>query len=226
MLLDHDGKALHAQYQSALPFPHIVLEPFYATDALTRALHALHTTPSYVWRKDEHAHQKHKHFLSVPAALPPAARTVLEDLQSARTLRFLTDLTGIANLKADPTLNGGGIHRIGRGGRLEVHADFNVHPKLGWYRRLNLLLYLNPGWNPAWQGALELWEPDMSRCARRIEPVFNRAVIFTITDQALHGHPHPLRGAQRLSIALYYYTVEPPPHIEVPHTTASWKQRP
>jgi hypothetical protein len=49
----------------------------------------------------------------------------------------------------------------------------------------------------------------MSRCVQRILPVYNRTVIFNITDWAFHGHPEPLtcpEGMTRKSIALYYFT--------------------
>jgi hypothetical protein len=42
-----------------------------------------------------------------------------------------------------------------------------------------------------------------------VEPLFNRAVIFTITSESLHGHPVPLNtpeNVSRNSIALYYFT--------------------
>ena len=57
-------------------------------------------------------------------------------------LEYLSKITGIDEpLISDPYLSGGGYHEIKRGGVLEVHADFNKHPKLNLDRRLNLLLY-------------------------------------------------------------------------------------
>jgi hypothetical protein len=43
-----------------------------------------------------------------------------------------------------------------------------------------------------------------------VEPIFNRAVIFSIED-APHGHPIPLNTPEdvyRYSLALYYFTDE------------------
>ena len=53
---------------------------------------------------------------------------------------------------------------------------------------MNVLVYLNRDWKEEYGGALELWSKDKSRCVRQILPVFNRTVIFTITDWAFHGH--------------------------------------
>ena len=53
-----------------------------------------------------------------------------------------------ADLMPDIGLHGGGLHQHGRGGKLNVHLDYNLHPKLHLQRRLNLIVYLTPGWKP------------------------------------------------------------------------------
>lgn len=118
-------------------------------------------------------------------------------------------MTGIEGLIQDPYLFGGGIHSVGAGGFLKIHADFNWHHKLNLYRRLNLLLYLNSDWQETWGGALELWDVDMASCRVSIPPLINRMVIFNTSDMSFHGHPDPLmcpENRMRNSIALYYYT--------------------
>ena len=66
-------------------------------------------------------------------------------------------------------MDGGGLHRSLPGGFLNVHTDFSAHhSKPGWRRRVNLLLYLNPEWQPDWGGELELWSKDMQRCVTRV----------------------------------------------------------
>jgi len=147
-------------------------------------------------------------------------------MYSAPVLQFLERLTGINGLMGDPSLLGGGVHKINRGGKLGVHADFNVHFRTQLHRRINLLLYLNKDWNAEWGGDLELWEKDMSKCCIKVAPVFNRAAIFNITDDAFHGHPHPLNtpeNVSRYSLALYYYTVDRPEHEKAPWHPVVWK---
>ena len=104
---------------------------------------------------------------------------------------------------------GGGLHKITSGGKLAVHKDYNVHPMKKIYRRLNLLIYLNKDWKQEWEGNLELWDKDHTKLEVSVEPLFNRAVIFTISEESLHGHPVPLNtpeNVSRNSIALYYFT--------------------
>ena len=103
-----------------------------------------------------------------------------------------------------------------------MHADFNLYPRLNVWRRLNLLLYLNENWDPAWGGELELWDRTGTQRVTAVSPIFNRVVIFDTSNYSYHGHPHPLMcppDRSRKSIALYYYTAQKPEGEIDPHTT-------
>jgi hypothetical protein len=143
---------------------------------------------------------------------PPVLRVVAEELNAPEFVSWLSELAGIPGLIADPSLEGGGLHQSGRGGFLNVHSDFTMHHyRKNWRRRVNVIVYLNPGWQEQWGGALEFWEPSMRRCAARYQPRLNHAVIFTTDEHSLHGFPDPLRcpeNVSRKSLAFYYYTVE------------------
>ena len=81
------------------------------------------------------------------------------------------------------------------------------------YRRLNLLIYLNKDWHPAWGGSLELWDTGGKARIKQIQPVFNRAVLFDTSNFSYHGHPEPVKcppDRSRKSLALYYYSAEYP----------------
>jgi len=65
-------------------------------------------------------------------------------LSSNKFLKFLKNLTNIKNLIPDVGLHGGGLHIHGSGGKLNIHLDYSIHPKLKLQRKLNLILYLNP----------------------------------------------------------------------------------
>jgi Rps23 Pro-64 3,4-dihydroxylase Tpa1-like proline 4-hydroxylase len=199
---------LAQEYRRAAPFPSTVLENFLEPQAV-RDLYREYDRVD--WMSYRH-YNENKQGGNI-ANLPPLVRSALEELNSPAFLRFLTRLTGIENLIADHELGSGGIHQSVRGGFLNIHADFTVHPyHADWHRRINILVYLNERWEADWGGELELWATDMSRCVRRVAPVFNRCVIFNTAQDSFHGHPEPMTcpdGVHRRSIALYYYTHEP-----------------
>lgn len=218
-----------AAYAAAEPFPHIVMDDF-LPQWVTRGILEEFPAPGQdaAWRHYEDDNQK-KLSNETEATLGPFTRHVIAQLNSSSFLGFLESLTGIEGLIPDPHLRGGGLHQIERGGLLKVHADFNWYPRLKLDRRLNLLLYLNEDWSEEYGGHLELWDTKMTRCERRVLPVFNRCVVFSTTDVAFHGHPEPLacpEGRTRKSLALYYYSNGRPEAEQAkPHST-QFKKRP
>jgi 2OG-Fe(II) oxygenase superfamily len=120
-------------------------------------------------------------------------------------------------LQFDYGLNGGGWHMHGTGGNNNVHLDYNIHPKLGMQRKLNIIVYMTPNWDSAWGGGLELWshDPETNRPKKLIKTVenkFNRAIIFDTTQNSWHGLPTHIscpEGILRKSLAAYYVCEAP-----------------
>jgi hypothetical protein len=199
-------------YRHAEPFPHLVEDAFVDPAVLARVLEEFEGMDRGGWHHSEGSHER-KWSLEDVRGFGPFTAALIAQLNSGPFISFLEELTGIRGLAADPHLRGGGLHEIRPGGLLGVHVDFNVHPRLKLYRRLNLLIYLNKEWDERWGGALELWDRRGQRCVRTIPPLFNRAVLFDTSSFSYHGHPHPLAcppGQSRKSVALYYYSLECP----------------
>jgi hypothetical protein len=207
---------LRERYRSARPFPHIVLDDFLIPDAARRSREEFPPQDPQHWINYVHVNEK-KFANPDPTSWGPMLQSVAEDLNSARFVRFLSELTGIEDLITDASMEGGGLHQSLAGGFLNVHADFTVHPlHPNWRRRVNLLLYFNDDWPPEYGGGLELWSKDMKRCEKTVEPLGNRVLIFSTDPDSFHGHPEPLRcppGTARRSMALYYFTVEDNPLV-------------
>jgi len=223
MRLNRDAAALHEQYVTADPFPHIAIDGLFDDAVLDSILTAFPSRDAMQWREFDNPLEKKLGFFHEVSDLPHNVRDFLEDTNSFEMLLWLEALTGIDGLIPDPYFGGGGLHQIEAGGFLKVHADFNVHPKLKLDRRLNMLIYLNKDWRDEYGGHLELWDSDMRECRKRILPTFNRTVIFSTTDTSFHGHPQPLTppvGATRKSVSLYYYTAgRPQDERSAPHDT-------
>ena len=208
------ARELGPAFRDARPYPHIVIDDFLLASA-ARELALVFPGPDDPIAWDHYAAPGLEVKLGCGAEerLPASIRHALHDLNSGPFVRFLEQLTGIDHLLPDPHLAGGGIHLSRHGGHLGIHADFNWHERLQAHRRLNLLIYLTPDWRPSWGGALELWNSDASRRERSVEPLFNRAVLFTTRSDTFHGHPEPWsapNGIYRQSLALYYYTSQRP----------------
>lgn len=216
------AKRKAAAYRAAEPFPHTVLDDLFERDIVRRVAREVREMDVSAFHGTDNRHEV-KLSTEDDAQLGPATWKLVHALNSGAFVAFLEVLTGINGLIADPHLRGGGVHVVRRGGKLGVHADFNYYERLKVYRRLNLLLYLNRGWNEEWGGQLELWNRDKTRCCRHIAPIFNRTVIFDTSNFSYHGHPNPLdcpEREMRKSLALYYYTVDYPYETDLaPHST-------
>lgn len=218
------GGAHREAYDCAKPFKHIVLDDFLPTELLARVLKEF---PDRKEGRFSNAQSQLKTGYKLEMIESPFITNLFYALNSSQFLSFLEEMTGISGLIPDPHFSGGGLHETARGGHLSIHTDFNVHPKLNLWRRLNLIIYLNEDWWPEFGGDLELWSEDMSSCEVKVLPAFGRAVVFNTTETSWHGHPDPLRCPEsrfRRSLALYYFTA--PENLSLRKHTTIFKSRP
>ncbi len=122
--------------------------------------------------------------------------------------QWLSTLTGIDGLSTPDNGLGSGIHQGSQGSYVDVHIDVNYDPASKLWRRINLLVYLNPHWQEEWGGDLELWDPAMTDILHKVAPLHNRAIIFLTDDQSPHGYKaiDVPEGESRKSFYAYYFT--------------------
>lgn len=205
-----------AAFDAAQPFRHVVIDDFLATDFA----HALLTEfPRFEAGNSvgDDGRPGGKSVLEKVTSIGPSYRHLDEVIQRRDFLDFIGAITGIDGLLYDPFYLGGGTHENRDGQSLQAHIDFNYHPSERWHRRLNLIVYLNAGWQDDWGGRLELFrDPYVDRApTQRIAPVFNRCVIFETTEHSWHGFerivlPPEASGRSRKSVALYFYSHDRP----------------
>jgi hypothetical protein len=207
------------QYRTAKPFPYIVIDNFLPEFLLQSCLNEIKKHDEWYSNQEQWIEPFEVNKFYYPTDTTdmmefsrklPITNMVTEYMNSEPFLKFLENLTGFEKLYRDPIMLGGGIHKIKKGGKLSVHIDYNEHPGKKWKRNLNLLIYLNENWKSEWEGNLEFWDENSTKKHIEVEPIFNRAVIFSIED-APHGHPIPLNTPEdvyRYSLALYYFTDE------------------
>ena len=226
----NDVKYYKKNYQEAEPYPHIVFDKFLPEEIADLILDEFPDANSKIWTKLPTEDQKGKFVAKDERQFPIDIRALIHELNSGTFLNFLEQLTGIPELISDVKIAGGGLHRIERGGKLNVHIDFSHHPTNSLNRRINLLLFLNKNWQEEYGGNFEFWtwKKDNKKCEKRILPVFNRCVIFSTSPSSYHGHPEPLNcpdSESRKSIALYYFSNGRPAGEDIEHNTL-FKTRP
>ena len=223
------GNSQRQTYISNAPFPHIVIDNLFDNalleDVLQDVTHLAHPIAKNFYGSIK------KFATPDPQVMGPTARRLLLDLCSSRFCLFLEALTGIEGIIPDPHFEGGGVHEMAQDGFLKMHTDFNWNNKLKLDRRLNMLIYLNQGWQDSWGGHLELWDSNMKNQFVKVLPAFNTTVIFSTTDYSYHGLPNPLvcpADERRRSLALYYYSNgRPKSEVLFPQSTGTnYRERP
>lgn len=206
-----DLEAKKAQYASAGPFPHIVLDDVLTPSAFALAAAEFPGIRDPFWKGYLHVNET-KYANTQPDTWGTTLNQVAKEFCSPEFVGWLEELTGIGEMMPDWSMDGGGLHQTLRGGHLNIHADFSTHHvHENWARRVNILLYLNTEWRDEWGGKLELWDREMSGVQGRVTPKGNRMLVFTTTHDSFHGHPDALTcpdDVARRSMALYYFTEE------------------
>ncbi len=210
------ARELRTSFESAKPFPHVVIDNFLDAPAYAAARECYPAPNHPIWRRFDTVEARAKSVsegtrepLLKEMDFDPAAKDMLRELNSAAFLRFLETVSGIQGLTSDPYFIEGGFHMIDQGGFLDIHADFSHHGHTGFDRRLNLLFYLNDDWRPEYGGELGLYDTEL-REVQSILPIGNRVAIFATSKTSYHGHPRKMTnppGTFRRSIALYYYSM-------------------
>lgn len=215
------------------PYKHLVIDDFFAPKMANLCLESFPALDDQSW---EHANDsdieiKYRTMWSSEFDIPDGIIDVVRIMNSSYFLRAMGEKFNIPKIMPDPYFTGGGLNATKPGGLLDVHVDGNYHDASGLNRRLNALLYLNPGWVPSWGGEFGIYDENGDVCIKSVAPLFNRLVIFDTHDKSFHGLPAPLNfpeGQLRKSILLYYYTKssrhESQISISEPHS-ALWKKR-
>lgn len=218
LLEDHIDE-FSQRFREAKPHRHFILDGFLEHEIAMQAYQVFPKMEAMDTLKDIRQYKAQDPDISKFDLL--FSQIIFEHLQSQRLMAILTEITGIPKLYADPKLYASGIAQGRNGSFLNVHIDNSSHPTEPWYRRLNILVYLNPHWTEEKGGHLELWSADMSESVA-ILPIFNRMVLFATNRQSWHGHRlvNTPDGDTRKSINIYYFTEESPDGKDYYHITS------
>lgn len=208
-----DTATWQEQFYGGEPFNHLVIDNFFDGDIAEKLSEEFPEYGSSTWHVYDNAIE-HKKTCNNWNSFPALTYSIFSYLNSPYFLDKISYLLG-RQAYSDPGLHGGGWHLHGKGGKLNVHLDYDIHPKIKLQRKLNLIIYLNRDWQPEWGGGLELWSHDSElnqpkELIKTVENKFNRAVLFDTTQNSWHGLPENLtcpRGQYRKSLAVYYLQI-------------------
>jgi Rps23 Pro-64 3,4-dihydroxylase Tpa1-like proline 4-hydroxylase len=207
--LNERRESLREDFDKALPMRHIVIDNFLDDDVARKAMNSF--PPYHTMERIRNSVVEKRASETRLDFVDPVYRGIFEALRSVPFISFLSDVTGFSGLAATESMDGAGLHQIQNGGFHNVHADKNRDPVRGYYHRISLIIYLNDGWRLGSPGALELWDRELTTCVVKIEPIFNRCIIFEVHDFAYHGYCRlQLAPDQtRKSLAMWYLSPEP-----------------
>lgn len=209
--IEKNLESLARQFRAAEPFEHVVIDDFAEESRLLKMIpalpipgtHRINKSRDYIFAKNKFEKGNFKE-------LSGECNELYLDLTSSRFQGILRTITE-QEVFVDPDFFGGGIHLGGKDSFLDMHVDFNYHPlHRNWFRNLNILLYLNPGWKKEFGGELKL-KHARTRKAAEVDPLFNRCVIMLTRDYTMHGYDriHFPEDELRRSIATYAYSLHP-----------------
>lgn len=213
LINDLNIEELNDEYKKGKPFNYVVIDNFFKNDIAEQLANEF---PDY---HNDEAWNIYKNPLENKRLTPdwnlfPALTyETFTFLNTPEFIEKIEHIIGVNNVKPDMGLHGGGWHVTPSGGKLNVHLDYSIHPKLKMERRANLIIYLSH-WQSEWDGALQLWSHDEEtqmpkECVSKVEVKFNRAVIFDTTQNSWHGLPDEIKAPSnvlRKSLNIYYLT--------------------
>lgn len=211
MINFNELKLASKNWENAKPFPHIIIDNFFENEIAIKLEKEFPNYNDKVWDNYNNAIEV-KRICNNWKAFPSLTYQVFSYLNSEKFVnKFSNIILNTSELISDPGLHGGGWHIHSRGGKLNTHLDYSLHPKLKLQRKINLIIFLNSKWEHNWGGRLGFWDSTSNKLpgelCKEIEPRFNKAVIFDTTKNSWHGLPEPINcpdNQYRKSIALYY----------------------
>lgn len=219
---------------STSPFKHYFIDNFFPEDFANQCLNYFPDTKDlnqWETKNDKDIEIKMRSNWKSEFDIPDVIIDAIRILNSSLFMLEVSKIFDIHKIIPDPYYTGGGLNVTKKGGLLDVHVDGNYHDATGLDRRLNAILYLNKNWKKNWGGEFGLYDKEGKKCLKKIDPIFNRLVIFDTHDFSYHGLPDPVNFPDdnpRKSIILYYYTKEKRPTNQIlsskPHS-ALWVKK-
>jgi Rps23 Pro-64 3,4-dihydroxylase Tpa1-like proline 4-hydroxylase len=130
-------------------------------------------------------------------------------MQDRRVVTEVEEITGIREQIPDGSLYAGGLSAMVKGHHLAPHVDNSHEASRRFYRTLNLLYYVTPGWVLENGGNLELWDTAVRKNVTVVSR-FNRLVIMETTPTSWHSVSPVVSDGVRCCVSNYYFSERSP----------------
>jgi len=212
-----------AEFFSAAPFPHIILDDFLDPEYFEKVTAELSNDESAsIGGREFNSEVERGKWISLNSTLPLLVNEIIDEMNAEKWVSNLRQLTGIESLL--PTKVGNtelaNYHEMKPGGVLGPHVDHAVDPNTGKPHVLNNLIYLSKNWCPSFGGATEFFDKSGSKKVGKVEYKQNRSIIFLHTPYSFHGVEQISSQSitTRKSIYVDYYCTNyhPYAHMKLP----------
>lgn len=176
---------------------YLILDDFLNNEIALAIQNEILNIPKSEWDRYENPFEQ-KNTLRNKFNLPPLTNNLFTQLNSPEFLEKLSQLSDF-NILEDTSRNWWGIHTYNNNDKLDIHIDAGRHPKNNLKKLITLGIYFSYKWKPENGGYLEFWkgsnatntDATLEYLITKLEPKFNRLILFENNDYAWHGAPEP-----------------------------------
>jgi hypothetical protein len=191
---NNDIEKFRNKFKKAKPYSYVVIDNFFKKDLLDKVALSFPPLKDDKWFRFrdkigdfDNIFESGMNAISKPDIMPTTCQSFLYNLNSMSFCKTLEKLTGIENIQPDDYWHYSGLRINTPGAHQLIHSDALFHPHLKKRKILTFMLYLTKNWKEEDEGCLEIWDNEMEKCVHKIEPLFNRVVIFENTKTSYHG---------------------------------------
>ncbi len=214
---NHDTEMLSNQFASATPLPHLIIDNFLPADIFQELCRDINQFPADKWITKNLGNSIRKESRDFTESY--IIQNIITNLTAHSFVNWMSSITNCKEIIPDPHHLGAGLTSASAGAHLGLHVDFNWNDTLKLNRKYNLIIYANETWNDSWNGDLEFWTNDKSKCIFTVKPVPNRLILWEYEQELVHGFTKPLAcpaNVERQNLMTIYYSSNSTPAI-LPH---------
>jgi len=218
----HSLEEFSGVFQSALPFPHLILDDFLLPEFFALFSGENKRQQGEIGGKNFDTSVEEKKWISLNSDLPGHISKLvvtLNDPEWINSLRRLTGMNSLSGTKFGNT-NLANYHEMQPGGFLAPHVDHGSEPITGRPHVLNIITYLSDEWRDDYGGSTLFYDQKGKEIVSKVAYKPNRAVIFLHTPYSFHCVERIKPGLPTIRKSLYvdYYSdsLEPYKNINLP----------